>query len=383
VNYLDFSNYQIDIILLGIILFCTYAFFWTVQILFYSNFYFRIFFKPKPAENLKPVPVSVVICAKDEAENLRKFLPLVLTQKYHDYEVIVVNDCSSDETETVLALFKEQYSHLYVTTIHEDEKFSHGKKLALTVGIKAAKNDLLLLTDADCMPESENWISSMQQNFTDDTQINLGFGGYIKEKGMLNRLIRFDTMWIALQYMGFAKAGIPYMGVGRNLAYRKSFFFKNKGFASQIHLMSGDDDMFVNQFATAKNTKVELSAESFTRSTARETLEQWITQKKRHFTTSKYYKFKHKLLLGGEVFSRMIFYLLFAILLVMDFFSIPVLVLFLLRLILQNIAYYKACKMFKEKDLIFLCSFFDIILPLVNFNAYFSNLIARKRMQWK
>jgi len=218
-----------------------------------------------PVEKKKP-PVSVIICARNEASNLKEHLPAVLQQDYPDYEVIVVNDCSEDDSDMVLSELKLTYPHLKISTIKKDPLFHHNKKLAQIIGIKAAKNELLLFTDADCEPSSERWISLMTSHMRNEKSIVLGYGGYRPERGLLNSYIRYDTMFIAMQYLGMAMRGRPYMGVGRNLAYRKSLFLQGTGFSSHYHIASGDDDLFVNANANAVNTAVETGACSHTRS---------------------------------------------------------------------------------------------------------------------
>ena len=248
---MDFSNLHFntfEIIVLSIFCFCL-----LVQLFYYFFIYFRFIFYRDRSKRKTNEPVSVVICAQNEELNLKKFLPSVLNQNYPEYEVIVVDDCSTDNTADVLSEFKLKYKNLRVTFINKDDKFSHGKKLALTVGIKGAKHEWLLLTDADCEPVNENWIKTMSQNFTKDTSVVLGYGGYFRKRSILNNLIRFDALFIALQYFSLALKGKPYMGVGRNLAYRQSLFFKNKGFASHYQLLSGDDDLFINEVANKKN----------------------------------------------------------------------------------------------------------------------------------
>ncbi len=195
-------------------------------------------------------PVSVIICAKNESKNLSDFLPSILTQDYPNYEVIVVNDGSTDESEIVLANLERTYKHLYHTYIPENVKVMSPKKLALTVGIKAAKYDYLLFTDADCQTVSDKWIANMMRNFSPETDFVLGYGAYEQKPGFLSHLVSYDTFFILLQYMGFAYRGKTYMGVGRNMAYRKQLFFDRKGFASILHLQSGDDDLFINKAAT-------------------------------------------------------------------------------------------------------------------------------------
>ena len=373
-------KYILELNILEIILLSAILITFLIQIFYYLFFYLRIvFYKFKDKKN-KQFPVSIIICAKDEAENLKNFLPKVLNQKYPEFEVIVVNDASEDETEDVLKLLKNEHKHLYITKIPIDLKFKHGKKLAVTIGLKAAKNDWVLLTDADCVPESENWLAYMQENFVDKTDIVLGYGAYKTEKGFLNKLIRFDTMFIALQYFTFAMAGVPYMGVGRNLAYKKSLFFTKKGFASHLNLLSGDDDLFVNENANKNNTKIELRTETFTKSNPEENFKSWFYQKKRHLTTGKYYKSKHKFLLGIEIISRAIFYtsIIASIFILKQLFLLVITTIFLIRMIIQLFVFYKASKRFNEKNIFYLGIIFDFTIPLINFIVVLSNTLNRK-----
>lgn len=356
-----------------------------VQLVYYLVIFVRVpaFKPPIKSEKTKKEPVSIVICARNEAENLKTNLPLILEQDYPDFEVVVVNDCSDDDSQDILEKFQEKYKHLRLTQIKHDEKFTHGKKLALTIGIKAAKNEWLLLTDADCQPNGKQWLASMQQNFTDDCQIVLGYGGFNEYKGFLNKLVRFDTFFIALQYLGFALIKLPYMGVGRNLAYRKSLFMKNKGFASHAHILSGDDDLFVNEVATSKNTKVEFTLEAHTRSVPKKTFSLWAFQKRRHLSSGQTYKFKHKFLLGLEIASRITFYVGLILTLVTPLTWIAGLSAYLLRLIVQLIIFNQAMNKLNEKNLLLFSIVFDLLLPLTILYLYTSNLFNTKQHKWK
>ncbi|HEX3010019.1 MAG TPA: glycosyltransferase [Bacteroidales bacterium] len=353
-----------------------------IQLVYYLFIYSKVVSRKEATVKSDITPVSVIICARNESDNLSAHLPIILEQEYPSYEVVVVNDCSSDDTEDVLKHFSALYPHLRVTTIKEDEKFVHGKKLAMTVGIKAAKNEWLLFTDADCMPANRQWIATMQRNFTDDNQIVLGYGGYKPRKGFLNKLIRFDTFFIALQYMGFALSKMPYMGVGRNLAYRKSLFLKNRGFASHSHIASGDDDLFVNEAAEGSFTGVELSGNAYTLSNPKTTYAAWDMQKKRHMSTAKYYKSKHQYLLLLEPATRVLFFFLAVILAIISQFFYVAIGIFIIRLIIQQIIFSKALKKFSEKNLLSLSALFDLILPFINLNLYTLNLFTKKN-KWK
>jgi len=360
-----------------------FGFFSLIQLFYYLFFYSRIIFRRSKQRNMDKEPVSVIICARNEEKNLEKFLPSILTQDYPQYEVIVVNDCSEDESEFVLERFQKQYKHLRTTTIKPDEKFYHGKKLALTVGIKAARYENLLLTDADCKAESNKWIEKMQANFYGKKEMVLGYGGYFPEKKLINNLIRFDTLFIALQYLTMALAKRPYMGVGRNMAYKKDLFFRNKGFAKHNHIISGDDDLFVNQVATKKNVAVEISRESITRSQAETSFSEWFKQKKRHTSTGFLYRFSTKWRLFWENFSRVGFYILFILSLVFfKSYYLYILIVFGFRLLLQLIVIKCAMRRFNEKNIWLPSLLYDFIMPYLSFSLFLANYFTR-RNKWK
>jgi glycosyltransferase involved in cell wall biosynthesis len=343
-----------------------------IQLFYYLFFYLRLAFHKPKISNTDYFPVSVVICARDEAENLEKFLPSVLEQDYPDFEVVVVNDCSEDETEDVLKRMTYKYPKLRFTTIKKDEKFVHGKKLALTIGIKSALHEVIIFTDADCYVSGNQWIKETVQTYSPSTEIVLGYGGYEKRKGLLNKFIRFDTFFIGLQFLAFAKAGIPYMGVGRNMSYKKSLFFKNKGFASHARLDSGDDDLFVNETATKKNTAVVLSPNSITWSVPKTKFSSWVRQKRRHRTTFTRYRFSHRFLLAAEPLSRVFFYMSGISLAVLGFFPIYLLIAFLVRLLTLLLVYYFAGQRLQEKDLFLYSPLFDIVFILTGLIIVFS-----------
>ena len=313
-------------------------------------------------------PVSVIICAKDEAENLRQFLPFILQQDYPDFEVIVINDGSTDETGNLLNDLSVEYPNLRTTFVPVGARNLSTKKLGLTLGIKAAKNELLLFTDADCMPEDKMWIARMARNFSPETDFILGYGAYFQKKGFLNHLITYDTLFIALQYMGMAIAGKPYMGVGRNLAYRKETFFAHKGFASTLNLISGDDDLFVNQSSNSMNTRVEIAPDSITWSEPNKTFHGWFFQKERHLSVSSYYKSSSKLRLSLEPLTRGLFYAALILSLVVGnlITMVATAVLLVARLVIQLIIINKSAKHFGDRKYLFLLPVFDVFLPLVS-----------------
>ncbi len=369
------------------ILLAVFLLFAAIQ-LFYFWFYFSrvAFYKEKTQDsNSDQPPVSVIICAKNEYENLKENLPLVLEQDYPSYEVILVNDFSEDETFFLLKSLESKYKHFKVINLRGNVNFFEGKKLALAVGIKSAAHEIVLLTDADCRPAGKHWIRHMAAGFTAKKDIVLGYGGYERKPGFLNALIRFDTLVIAMQYMGFALAGRPYMGVGRNLAYRKSLFFKSGGFASHYKIKSGDDDLFINKVADKKNTSVVLDPRSHTFSNPKETFGAWFRQKKRHLSTGVYYRFMHKLRLGLFSISTFFFYACFiaSLFFAQTYLSLlAVLGLFLLRTISMVLMHYYAGKRLSEQKLFIYSPIFDLILVLLNPVFALSNIFYRKN-KWK
>jgi glycosyltransferase involved in cell wall biosynthesis len=323
-----------------------------VQLFYYLYFFRRVaFFQPKPKEQSQEHPVSVVICARDEDENLARHLPGILVQSYRSTnEVIVVNDNSIDDSTYVLAELQKTFKKLQIVELRQEAMMIAGKKFPLSIGIKEAKHEVVLLTDADCVPSSENWMLKMQDAFSPGIEIALGYGAYQKLPGLLNKVIRFETFHTALQYFSYALAGKPYMGVGRNLAYRKNTFLRNKGFSSINHIPSGDDDLFINQVANKENTAVVLDGDAFTVSKPKHTWKDWMRQKNRHYSTGKFYKPVHKILLGLYTISQFLFYPLFVTSLIVFDWRLA-LIPFVVRLVVQGIIWQKAMKRLNEADL--------------------------------
>ncbi len=279
-----------------------------IQIIFWLFLFSRLaFFRVTNSESNKQPPVSIVICARNEAENLEKNLHRILNQNYRSYEVVVVDDASTDATPNILLNFHIKYPILRIVTVC-DKPVESGKKFALAQGIKAARYDVLLLTDADCIPESTDWIQEMTRPLNDQVSIVLGYAPYRRAKSFLNKWARYETLLTAYQYFSFALAGMPYMGVGRNLLYRKELFRQANGFSQHEHLLSGDDDLFINQVAHASNVGVVIKKEAFVYSDAKNTWVDYYRQKARHLTAGRHYQRKHQLLLGLYSSSHFLHY---------------------------------------------------------------------------
>ena len=362
------------------ILFCTVTF---IQLFYYLFFFSRLsFYKEKIKTNSRTNPVSVIICARDEAENLAKNLPGSLVQEYKTtHEVIVVNDNSFDESKYVLEEFKKTFKQLQVVELTQEAKMIPGKKFPLSIGIKSSKYEILLLTDADCVPASEHWIERMQNVYDDETEIVLGYGAYYKKSGFLNKLIRWETFHAAMQYLSYALAGTPYMGVGRNLSYKKAIFFRHKGFSAHNNIPGGDDDLFISAAATRHNTRINIDKDSFTLSSPPINWKQWLAQKKRHYTTSKFYKPVHKFLLSLYAVSHFLFYPLLLVSCIFYNWQYA-LIAFGARFVIQVIVYTKTMNKLGEKDLLPLFLLFDIWM-FFYYIIYAPALLIKPKPAWK
>ncbi|MDO8999168.1 MAG: glycosyltransferase [Bacteroidota bacterium] len=317
------------------------------------------------ASSEKLEPVSLIICAKNEDDNLTEFLPKILTQDYPDFEVIVVNDCSWDNTENVIDEFAKIFPNLKKVSIKEDGYYKHGKKFAVLVGIKATKNNLLVFTDADCYPSSNQWLKEMAMGFAVNKEVVLGYGAYEKQKGFLNKLIRFDAFMIAVNYLSGAIKGKPYMGVGRNMAYTKELFYAQKGFSKHYHINSGDDDLFVNQAANAKNVNVCVDSNAITYSVAKKTFREWRLQKARHLSTAPLYSSSSKTKIGFSYFSQYYFYISL-IALAFTFKTLLLIpIILLLKMIFQWIFLNKITKKLNENDLLLGSVIYELILLFI------------------
>ena len=354
-----------------------------IQIFYYLGIFGKFAFAKPQTIIPKKLPVSVIVCAKNEEENVKKYVPLLAEQNYPDFEIVLIDDASSDETLEVFEQFEREYSNIRLVKVKNNEAFWGNKKYALTLGIKAATKDYLLFTDADCYPTSKEWITAVTSQFTMNKTIVLGYGGYEKtERSLLNKIIRFETVLTAVQYFSWAKAGFPYMGVGRNLAYKKEEFFNVNGFIEHIQVRSGDDDLFVNQAATKANITTAYTPESFTYSKPKKTYKEWFTQKRRHVATARYYKLFDKMQLGLFYTSQLLFFLLVIVLLAFQFQWIAVLALLATRYtIAWTVIGFSAGKL-RENDLKVWFPIVEIVLIFTQINIFITNIFS-KPVNWK
>lgn len=354
-----------------------------IQLAYYLIVFGKFAFAKAQKSNPKRISISVIVCAKNEAENVIRYIPLLAEQDYHDYEIILIDDASSDHTLDIFEEFEKQYSNVRLVKVKNNEAFWGNKKYALTLGIKASKKDYLLFIDADCYPASKDWITTMSSQFTMQKTIVLGYGAYEKvANSFLNKIIRFETLLTAVQYFSWAKIGKPYMGIGRNLAYKKDEFFNVNGFISHIQVRSGDDDLFINQVATSKNTTICYNPESFTYSQPKTTFKGWFNQKRRHVSTALLYKPFDKIQLTLFYVSQLLFFILAIVLLAFQFQWIIVLSLVGFRYLFTWIVLGFSAGKLKEKDVMYWFPVIEIVLIFTQLNIFITNLFS-KPVHWK
>jgi len=341
------------------------------------------FFKRYPRQKFDSElePVSVVVCARDAYEQLTELIPALLRQNYPNFEIVVVNDCSDDETEEYLKDLQRNEPRVKPVQLRQHLNFFNGKKFPLSMGIKSASHDLLVLTDADCLPSSEDWLRSVVSCYREHTEVVVAYSPYRYRKGLLNQLIRFDSLQTGMLYLSAALAGKPYRGVGRNLSYRKSLFYKNKGFTSHYTTPAGDDDVFISQVATRRNTGVCLDSENTVVATPSGSFWQWVRQRCNSYSTIKMLRSDTRAFMAVHYWSQFLFYASFVALfflqpafgLSLDLsyqaYYYPVLaLLFLLRYATQLILYHGAAKRLGEHGLLagllVWDAFFAIATPL-------------------
>jgi poly-beta-1,6-N-acetyl-D-glucosamine synthase len=321
---------------------------------------------------LSETPVSVIVCARNESNNLKKNLYSILNQDYNHFELLVVNDNSTDDSNLILEQLRQQYPEkLRILTL--TEKKTIGKKGALSEGILATQHDILLLTDADCTPVSPKWIATMVNALTEDKEIVLGYSPYQYVKGFLNLFIRYETLWTAVQYLSFALAGMPYMGVGRNLMYRKKLFIEANGFQTHEKILSGDDDLFINQVATDSNTTICIQQDAHVLSEPKYHVTDWVKQKTRHFGTGRLYHPKHQYLLGMLTISQFFYFVSFFFLFVLNFSTIFENALFITRTLIVWLLYAKVIKKLREQRILGNVMWLEGLMPL--FYVFFTPIV--------
>jgi glycosyltransferase involved in cell wall biosynthesis len=355
-----------------------------VQFIYIFIFSKILFYQEKIPPTTPQHSVSLIIIARNEAENLKSLIPALLHQNYADFEIIIVNDRSTDETQAILEQYQKQDNRLKIIHIQSGHQEINPKKYALKTAIHQAQNEMIMLTDADCMPHSENWIQHIQSKFTHHIGIVLGFSPYFKKQGFLNQCIQFETFYTAVQYFSFTLIGCPYMGVGRNLAYRKLLFTQSNALDKFKEITGGDDDLFINQSAQKNKVAICLNAESYMYSHPKTSWKEWYHQKIRHLSVGKYYHPIHQIILGILHFSQWMLWLniFYVVFFSVGIFKTTIIMLFLLRILAIWLLFHQINQKLKAQVNSLLIPFFDF---LFGFYIFMFGIIAitTNKIRWK
>ncbi|PQB07415.1 glycosyl transferase family 2 [Polaribacter filamentus] len=363
------------------VIFCVFVACTVLQIIYLVTFFSFLSKSKYGRKNKTEIPISVIIFSKDQGENLLKLLPSILDQEHSMFEIVLINNASSDETNDIIESFSEKHTCIKVVEVENNEAFWASKKYALTLGIKASKYDHLLFTNANCKPVSKNWISEMSRNFTSKKTIVLGYKKYRKENSFINLFVRFENSLTAIKCFGFVQKGSPFMAFEGNLAFNKATFFKVNGFINHMKINAGLEDLFIKDAANKENTTFCLSENSFIETDAPTSFSKWFYDKKEAAYIKKKYKYKHRLLLNLFAFTKTLFYV-FAIIL---FFTYPykiILSIVLLYFIVNYILIGYSAKKLKEPQIIFFLPFLEIGLILFQISIFIANLTS-KPSHWK
>lgn len=315
-------------------------------------------------------PISVIIYARNHAQELVKNISHWLEQEYATFELVIVNDCSWDDTEETLRQLLITYPQLKVVNVPIDDRFKRNKKFALSLGIKAAQYEHVLFTEADYLPQSKKWIAEMQAQFGEKTELVLGYTPYPKGAGFWSIFMRFDHFFRAINLLSFALNGKAYSAYGQNMAFTKTAFFAGKGYASHMHLNYGETDFFVNQHANRKNTAVALSPSSQVRSTKKQRYADFVKEAFTRMEVEKGYTFGKRFRLASVNVSIGLFYLSLLLLLLVHFSWHWVLGVYLFRLSLQYAVYFKIATRLQHQHL-------HWALPILEPIYYLHNLVLK------
>ncbi|MDR0790181.1 MAG: glycosyltransferase [Bacteroidales bacterium] len=323
--------------------------------------------------------VSIVIVTKDEQENLKQRLPIILEQQYPNFEVVVVNNASSDETEFMLKVLEKIYAHLKVVNLYTEtpNKFQ-GKKYPLSLGIKSAKNDYILLTNANCVPNSYFWVLNMVKGLAPKKNIVLGCNLYERKKTLLNIFIQYDSLNQAINYEGMALLGNPYKATGDNLIISRKGFFDSGGFISLYNISSGDMELFVNHVAKRKNTSVVLNEEAYVKTEAPSSFSAWCNQKRRRLRTAHYYKFWDKFIVATPVWTTLLFYASLVVLFLLNFPWQWIVAGLIVKILVQILLFYKGSSVLMKNKLCIFAPLFEIFFLVFNTIIGINTLFSKK-----
>ncbi len=312
--------------------------------------------------------VSVIVVVNDDLDYIENTLPLLLQQKYDlPYQVVVVNDMPElEETSDMLKVLTERFPNLYVTTIRENHHFKHTRKLAYTIGIKAARYDCLLFTTTHDIPANDKWLGLMSKGFVSRHSLVLGYNRIQRKPGFLNRLERTVNIFTSLPMFAAAVSGKPFLARSGNMGFTRQLFFDNHGYCKYLRLNSGENDLFLQRVRKFADTSVILSPSAATEHLFAPRYSIWYNRRKFDTYTYRYYPASLRLFLGMEHLFRILFWgsALTLIIMQVPWMWIISVLLIGLRILLMSLVFRKLSKRTQEKVPYLTCFLWDIVSPV-------------------
>ena len=357
-----------------------------IQLVYYYVIYGRFaFYRKKSALGFRDIPISVVIVVRDDAALAVQALPSLLEQQYSFFEIVIVNDRSRDENSLqAIREYKDRYPNIKIVDLSTAVSTSRGKKMAISMGVKCATYDHILLTSPSCKPASQQWLSNMAQNFQFQHRIVLGYNTFEKKKGIYNHFLHYDNLMGAVQYFSHALMHSTYRGDLNNVAFVRPLFYKQNGFIAYSHLLYGEEDIFIHRASTPNNVAIEFAPEAVTLQQHSPKYGYWRLHKVSLYYTRKFNSLKNKILLGGYELTNILFYALLSLSIV-AFLHLPLLLyitagIAVLRIASLYVVMGIAAKKLQEKTVIPFLLFYDLLFALLNPLYWLSAKINHKKI---
>ena len=364
------------------VLFYIFVGLFSVQIIYLFFFLLFSFSKEKQINNSKEkLPVSVILYTKNNEQIIEESFSKLINQTYPNFEVVIIDNASSDETPTILEELAVKFSNLKIVTVENNEAFWSNKKYALTLGVKAATHEHIIFTEVDSTPVSNNWLNSMAQKFSEEKEIIIGYTKYENKRfSFFGLLVRFEHLLHHILAFTNNKFGSAFNASEKNFGYTKSSFFKAKGYINHLKIQASHSDLFLKDATTKSNTTYTVKPTSFMVKSLPDSFSEWFNNLQLKSFNKKYYKAKHQLIINLFSFSRVLFYPLAIILAILNW-----------KLIIPFIASYyvlfylvvgKSAQKLKERQLIYFLPIIDIFIVCIQFSIFITNRISKPTV-WK
>ena len=274
-NRLTFSYYRMiqnyqdifsGLALSELVLLTVFGVLFLLRLLHLFLFTGRVLFRKKVDNNeAEKKPLSLILTIRNEEENLKNNLPKILSLENIDFEMVVVDDFSQDNSYLILGLLKDRYKRLTISALNQETKFS--TKLALNIAIKATNNKWILTVPVSLAEVAAEWLDYISQATNNEKNVVIGYSTVARSKGFYNRLTRIENYFSYLKSTGYILNGIPFVYSVENVAFQKEKYFEIGGFGQKVTEHYANLELVINSFIRKKTTAVLFNKESSIRKT--------------------------------------------------------------------------------------------------------------------